>query len=157
EAMAPRLIANVRAGKRSSDPLTLLAVTDSARDQRTCAQTWVADKCHAATDPLWRGERYRHDRIRLAYLSADFREHPIAHLIADLIARHDRRRFETIAISFGSNAGDEMRPRLVRSFDHFIEVAYASDREIAEHMRSLEVDIAVDLMGFTSDARTAVL
>src|SRR5262249_49922705 len=98
EAMAPRLIANVRAGKRSSDPLTLLAVTDSARDQRTCAQTWVADKCHAATDPLWRGERYRHDRIRLAYLSADFREHPIAHLIADLIARHDRRRFETIAI-----------------------------------------------------------
>ena len=63
---------------------------------------------------LWTGERYRHDRIRLAYVSADFHEHPMGHLMAGLFERHDRDRFETIAVSLGPDTADGMRSRLER-------------------------------------------
>jgi predicted O-linked N-acetylglucosamine transferase (SPINDLY family) len=116
----------------------------------------VGDKWPGRPDPLWRGERYGHDRIRIAYLSADFRSHAVSHLLAGLIERHDRARFETIALSFGPDDGSEMRSRLSSAFERFIDVSDKSDREIAAMLRGLEIDIAVDLMGYTQDSRTGI-
>jgi predicted O-linked N-acetylglucosamine transferase (SPINDLY family) len=70
---------------------------------------------------LWHGESYSHNRIRIAYLSANFHEHAVAYLIAGLFERHDRSRFEITAISFGPDQQSDMRRRLKRSFDHFID------------------------------------
>ena len=75
----------VRAGKRVVTPFPLLSLSDSAADQLRCSQMLVSDKFPAASQPAWRGERYRHDRIRLAYLSADFRVHPSAFLLAGVL------------------------------------------------------------------------
>ena len=108
------------------------------------------DKCPASAAPVWNGTRYRHDRIRLAYLSADLRDHPVAYLLAGLFERHDRSRFETTAISFGSDDTGEMHARLKGAFEHFIDVRDKSDFEIANLLSGLEIDIAVDLMGFTT-------
>ena len=119
-----QLVSDVRSGKPSVAPFTLLSVTDSASDQLRCARLWVDDKCPAAPVPVWNGTRYRHDRIRLAYLSADLRDHPVAYLLAGLFERHDRSRFETIAISFGNrrcerNAGaPETRIRALHRCQH---------------------------------------
>jgi predicted O-linked N-acetylglucosamine transferase (SPINDLY family) len=96
-------------------------------------------------------------RIRLAYLSADFRHHATAYLVAELFELHDRDRFEVIGISFGADDRSEVRARLVRAFDRFHDVSSTSDREVASLMQELEVDIAVDLKGHTEGARLPIL
>jgi protein O-GlcNAc transferase len=146
----------VRAGKRVSTPWAVLGQCDGPDDQLLCAQIWVRDK-YPATPPIYRGERYRHEKIRVAYLSADFRRHPTADLTARLFELHDRARFEIFGISFGPDDRSEMRARLAGSFDRFHDVAARDDREIAGLMRRLEVDIAVDLMGHTFDSRLGIL
>src|SRR5262249_7771011 len=104
----------------------------------------------------WRGARER-ERIRVAYLSADFRSHATAFLAAGLFERHDRSRFEVIGVSFGADDGSAMRARLIGAFDQFHDVAARGDREIAELLQELGVDIAIDLKGHTEDARPGIL
>ena len=98
-----------------------------------------------------------HDKLRVAYLSADFHRHATAFLTVDLFERHDRARFEIIAISFGPDDHSDMRARLVRAFDQFHDVRLKSDIEVAKLMRELQVDIAVDLKGHTRHARLGIL
>ncbi len=95
--------------------------------------------------------------MRLAYLSADFREHATAFLAAELFERHDRRRFDLYAISWGRGDGSALRKRLERAFDRFIDVRDSSDLDVAREMRDLEIDIAVDLNGFFEGCRPGIL
>jgi protein O-GlcNAc transferase len=153
EAACSNLKTAVANGRLASLPLALLVIPSDVGLQRKCAELCGADKCIPAPAPLWRGECYSHQRIRVAYLSADLREHPVAVLAAGMFEQHDRSRFETIAISFGSDTQDRMRDRLKTSFDRFYDVQAQSDRDVAELIRSLEIDIAVDLNGFTEGSR----
>jgi len=144
----------LRAGHRVLPPV-LLAMMPSPADQLLASQILSRDKVPLAP-PLWRGERYRHQRIRVAYVSADFHAHATAVLTAGMFESHDRTRFETIAVSFGRDDGSPLRARLKRAFDRFIDVRVKKEDEIARLMRELEIDIAVDLKGYTSEARPAV-
>jgi protein O-GlcNAc transferase len=154
---AARLRADLRGRKGALPPFSFLAVSDSASEQLLCAQLWLADKMPAAPAPLCRREPYRHQRIRLAYLSADFHEHATAYLMAELFERHDRARFELTALSFGPDAPSAMRTRLRDSFESFIDARAMSDGEAARLLREREIDIAIDLKGFTADCRTEIL
>ncbi len=156
ESECAELINAVTQRAVKSDPFRMLAVSGSPAEQRKCAEIFAADQCPPAERPLWRGERYRHDRIRLAYVSADFRNHPMAHLTAGMFEAHDRSRFETTAVSLGAAVGDDMQRRLRETFENFLDVELSSSRDIAEILRSREIDIAVDLMGYTTHSRTAV-
>lgn len=153
---AERAVAGMRAAKRTIDPFFCLSVSDSAKDQLLCSQIWVRDRFPARPESAWRGTRYRHDRIRLAYLSSDLGNHPVSLLMAGVFELHDRAKFETTAISFGGDDADEMRPRLKGAFERFVDARPKNDREVAGLMRELEIDIAVDLNGFTKGARTSV-
>ncbi len=152
-----RLTAETRAGKPCAPPFVLLAVSDSASDQLAGSRTWVRENCPPAPNSIWQGEHYEHDRIRVAYLSANFHDHAVAYLAAGLFELHDRERYEISAISFGPDQKGPMRSRLVAAFDHFVEVRDASDARAARRLRELEVDIAVDLMGFTESSRPGIL
>jgi len=143
-------------GVAASYPFQLLACPSSPADQLKCAKLYVADRCPPFPDPLWHGERYGHERIRVAYLSADLRDHPVAYLAAGLFERHDRARFEPIAVSFKPATPSPMRERLKASFDRFIDAETMSDQDVAKLVRDLEVDIAVDLNGFTDGSRPGV-
>ena len=151
-----KLLADVRAGKRCAEPLTILNIGDSAADQLTCAKTYVDDRFPVAPMPLWRGERYAHDRIRVAYLSADFHDHAVMYLLAGLFERHDRARFDVVGVSFGPDPPTEMRARLKGAFESFIDARALRDIDVAKRLRDLEIDIAVDLNGFTDHARTGI-
>jgi predicted O-linked N-acetylglucosamine transferase (SPINDLY family) len=154
DAHRVKLNAVIAGGAPASYPFHLLAWASTPALQLTCARTLVAKKFPRHPDPAWHGERYGHDRIRVAYVSADLRDHPVAYLTAGLFARHDRSRFETFAISFGDDdQPSEMRARLKGSFDRFIDANQMSHREVARMIRDLEIDIAVDLNGFTDGAR----
>ena len=149
------IVARLRMGQRVVPPVLSVALLESAADQMGAAQIVAREKFPPAP-ALWRGEAYRHDRVRVAYVSADFHAHATAVLTAGMFEAHDRSRFETVAISFGRDDGSAMRGRLARSFDRFIDVRGKGDMDIARLIRELEIDIAVDLKGYTSDARPAV-
>ena len=89
-------------------------------------------------------------------MSANFCEHPSSYAEARLFETHDRKRFEVTAISFGPDKDDPMRRRLERAFDHFVDVRGRADREVAALMREREIDIAIDVMGYTQEARPGI-
>ena len=150
------LSSSVKNKKANTAPFIFLGISSSPDDQLQYAKLWVAEKCPPSKKPMWRGERYGHDRIRIAYVSADFREHPVSRLMAGMFESHDKSRFDVTAISFGPDDNSEMRQRLKASFERFIDAKTFGDDQIANLVRSSEVDILVDLMGFTADARTGI-
>ena len=97
-----------------------------------------------------------HEKIRIAYISADFNNHPVAHLTAELYDLHNRYQFEIIAFSIGPNTQDEMRQRFEASFDSFYDVQAFSDEEVALFARVLQIDIVIDLTGHTSFCRPGI-
>jgi predicted O-linked N-acetylglucosamine transferase (SPINDLY family) len=147
----------VRAGEIAAAPFTVVAVSGSTREERQCAERHARETQGGPTEPLWRGERYGHARVRLAYLSADFHEHATAYLMAQLFELHDRGRFEVIGVSYGPDDRSAMRARLERAFDKFVDVRAMSDAQAAALLRGMEVDIAVDLKGLTADSRLSIL
>jgi predicted O-linked N-acetylglucosamine transferase (SPINDLY family) len=151
-----QILGAVEQGKAAAQPFQLLATPASAAQQLRCAEVYAADKFGVSHAPLRRAECYAHRRIRVAYLSADLRDHPIAALTAGLFERHDRERFEITAISFKSDTHNQVRERLSALFDRFIDAQRMSDPEIAALIRDLEIDIAVDLNGFTEGGRANV-
>lgn len=138
-------------------PFIALAVSSSPAEQLQCARLFAEHKFPPADKPLWQGEIYSHDRIRVAYLSGDFREHPVANLMAGMFERHDRSRFEVTGVSFGGDQNSPLRRRIEGAFERFLDVRLKTDQETANLLRDLEIDIAVDLMGYTQNARTGIL
>jgi protein O-GlcNAc transferase len=150
------MIAAMRDGVLAVAPFPLLTTPATSDDQLKCARLVIKEEFAKAPFPLWQGERYAHDRIRLAYVSADFRDHPVSYLAAGLFEAHDRARFEVFGIGFGPDDPSEMRSRIKRSFDRFIDVDQQNDAAAAKILRDLEIDVAVDLMGMTGDTRLGI-
>jgi predicted O-linked N-acetylglucosamine transferase (SPINDLY family) len=144
------------ADKPVSTPLVILGIPSSAEEQRRCAEIYVRENYPRAAKALWQGEAYDHARIHIGYFSADLHNHATAHLMAEFFERHDKTRFEVTAFSFGPPKEDPWRQRLVKAFDRFIDVRDLNDFQIARHARDLEIDIAVDLKGFTKDCRPGI-
>jgi predicted O-linked N-acetylglucosamine transferase (SPINDLY family) len=138
------------------EPFTLLRQDLEPAEFLVCVQNYVRKK-RPPLSPVDRKNIKRSERIRLAYLSSDFRKHAIAYLTARLFELHDRKRFDVIAISFGADDKSDIRERLRSSFDEFHDVRARSDEEIAHLIRNLDVDVAVDLNGFTQGGRPGVL
>jgi len=138
-------------------PLTLMPFCDDEALRQKCSAAFVADRLPQTPAPLWTGEVYDHQPLRIAYLSADFHQHATAELIAGLIENHDRSRFHVTAISFSREDDSAIRARLMQSFDDFRDVRGMSDREVAEWLHANAFDIAVDLKGHTEGARPGIL
>ena len=156
DADVARVLAGIDAGKASAKSLGVMSITDSAAIHHQCAEIFANHRYPVRHAPLWTGQRYKHDRIRIAYVSPDLREHPVGHLMAGIFERHDKSRFETIAISIGADDSSRLRQRMLDTFDHFVDARMMDSRRVAELMREMEVDVAIDLAGFTSDSRSEI-
>lgn len=146
-------------GEKVSFPYPLLSSLDDPELQLRCARSVTADKFVPVEPPLPSAisRPHRQGPIRVAYLSADFREHPVAHLFAGVLERHERREFELIGVSIRPPEDQPIARRLRSAFDHFIDVSVRTDREAAAMLRSLDIDIAVDLAGYTEGMRLGIL
>ena len=147
----------LRDGAGVIHPFGHLAISASPQEQLQSAQIFARNLISESPPPLWHGERYRHDKIRIAYLSADFYAHATAFLMAGVFEHHDRERFETFAVSFGPNDKSDMGARLESAFDGFLDMRAESDAQIAAKLRAMEIDIAIDLKGYTGGARPGIL
>jgi protein O-GlcNAc transferase len=142
----------ISAGTSPPGPFALLPFSDAPALQLEAAQNYVAAK-HPRSERLGAIPKYPpHGRIRIGYFCADFRDHPTSRLLCGMFERHNKAQFETFAFSFGRRP-DSMTARLRPSFDHFLDIENASDEKIAALARKNEIDIAIDLMGFITDAR----
>ncbi len=146
--------------KMVSPPFPVLALTGSLTLQRNAATIWAQEKHPARGEPPANKKLFAsvagHARICIGYYSADFHNHATAYLMAELFERHDKSKFEVVAISFGPNIDDAMRKRLTASFDQFIHAGDMSDGEVGQLSRTLGIDIAVDLKGHTQDSRPII-
>jgi protein O-GlcNAc transferase len=138
-------------------PFTLLGYEGDPALQLECARRYIEDQLPKPVEPLWNGATRHHGKIRIAYLSSDFREHPVALLSAGLFELHDRARFEVVGLSLGPDDQSEMRSRLMRAFDQFHDVRARSDRAAAQLLNELHIDIVVDLNGHTHGSRPGIL
>ncbi|MGP8260357.1 MAG: tetratricopeptide repeat protein [Acidobacteriaceae bacterium] len=151
-----QLEAAIDRGEKAAIPFTVLAVSGSPELQRKAAEIYVRDKAPSSSFAAAISRRPKRDRIRIGYFSADFYNHATSYLMAELFERHDRTKFEIMGFSFGPDTADEMSKRVSAAMDRFLDVRFMTDREVAQLSRNLEVDIAVDLKGFTRDARTGI-
>jgi len=152
-----RLIEKIENNERASTPFLVLSIVSSLSMQQQVASIFVADKHPSRSKPGEITKRNRRDKIRIGYYSADYHNHATMLLMAEMFEKHDRSKFEIIGFSFDPDkADDEMRKRVISAFDQFIDVRSKTDREVAVMSRELEIDIAVDLKGFTKDARTDI-
>ena len=136
--------------------LPVLALIDDPELQRKTAEIYVNEK-HPQSHVLPKIDRYSHHaKIRIGYFSADFKNHPVSYLTAELYETHDRNHFEIHAFSFGPDTKDEMNLRIKAGVDYFHDVRMLSDNDVAMLARKVEIDIAVDLGGFTADSRTGI-
>lgn len=157
ETLRPAMEAAVARGTAIMSPFLFLGFSGDPALQRRCAQNAIAEMGLPSMPPLWRGERYHHDRLRIGYLSADYCQHPVALLIAELIERHDRSRFEVLGFSTGPDDASAIRGRMAKAFDAFHDMRSRGAHEIAALIRRLEVDILVDLTGHTEGDHFAIL
>jgi protein O-GlcNAc transferase len=145
---------SLRAGKVNCAPFALLAMTDLPDDHLRCAQAWIAAKHPVAAKSARQDKVYRHDKIRLGYVSADLRTHALPYLMGEVLECHDKKHFSITALSLArDNSGTR---QFVTSFDRFVECHTLSDFDVAQAIADSEIDILVDLMGLTEDSRTNI-
>ena len=151
------IVKKVLAKEKVASPFVLLAINDDALLHKQAAQIYGQEKypSNPALGPIFKVAKK--EKIRIAYFSPDFRNHPVSFLTSELFEIHDREKFEVFAFSLQKvPIGDGMNVRLRKGFDRFIDVENMSDQEISQLARELEVDIAIDLAGPTQYARTGI-
>lgn len=132
----------------------------TAEEQKLCASRYIMQHYAdfiAQQDSLGFIYNTKKEKIKVGYLSADFRLHPLAFLITDLIEQLDRDQFEVVAYSYGATDETSERKRLVAAFDRFNDIRHLNDIEAAKKINVDGVDILVDLTGFTQSSRTGII
>ena len=137
-------------------PFEMLALHDDPNIQKKTAEIFAHQK-YPVNHILPKIDCYpHHSKIRIGYFSADFWDHPVSNLTVELYETHDRNQFEIYAFSFGLDTKDQVNLRIKAGVDHFHDVRALSDKEVAMLSRRFEIDIAVDLGGFTANCRAGI-
>jgi protein O-GlcNAc transferase len=152
-----QITSGLREGRRMIDPLHCLAMFDSGAENLAAAKLWMEEECPPQSGSLAEMPRYSHDRLRIAYLSTDLRAHAVGFLIAGVFEHHDKSRFEITALSCGPDDRSTTRLRMQAAFDRFIDIRDMTDSDVAKLIREMEIDILVDLNGYTGSMRTAIV
>lgn len=142
--------------EKISTPFILLSLLDEPMLQRKNAEVYVNDRYPINQNLGAIKKRHKNSKIKIGYFSADFGNHPVSLLMAEVFELHDRNNFEVIAFSLGPIVDHPIRNRLIQSFDQFIDVRELTEVDICKLTRGLNIDIAIDLGGFTKDSRAGI-
>ncbi len=142
--------------KRYTSPLAMLALTEDPAEQLLSSQSFVARTYSLHEERLCEGRAYQHPRLRVGYVSGDFREHAVGFLLPSLLDGHDCDAYELFAYDFSPEENTGLRQRLKGQFDHFRSIHALSDRQSAELILADEIDVLIDLHGLSSGARPGI-
>ena len=142
-------------------PFWLLCEPITAQQQLAYTRRWASARFGAAAIEAPKPTSVRPPiegrRLRIGYLSSDFQEHAAAYLLADLLEQHDRNQFEIFAYSYGPQDTSPMRQRIVSAVEHFVDIAWDPDDIAAARIRRDEIDILVDIKGYTVGDRLSIM
>lgn len=160
EADAEAIARALREGITGVPALMVLSLPELGPAQHRLASELTAIKPlrpYLEVPPLVAPTPHRsHDRLRIGYLSADFHEHAVMHLVAGVFDTHDSDRFEIHAYSIGPDRRDAYRQRIERACEHFHDLRLVGKIDAARHIAADEIDILVDLSGHTGNAKPAI-
>lgn len=155
-AATGRILRGVQAGETTAEPFWLPYLSDRADDQLACAQAYARAEHSRFARALWQGERYRHDRIRVAYLLGDLRDNPAPHDLAALLEGHVRARFEVFGFVRAPVQRGPADSRIAAALEHLVELREETDLDVAGLLRQHEIDIAVDMRSVVDSGRSRV-
>ena len=143
-------------------PFAFLAMPNTtAQEQKQCANNYASTAYTgliALSEALnFTYSQTKKTKLKIGYLSADFRLHPLAFLITELIDKHDRKQFEIVAYSYGADDKTPSRKRLEKAFDQFNDIRHLNIIDAAKKINADQIDILVDLTGFTQTSRTGIV
>ena len=147
---------DISAGRKSAEPFGFQAISDSTHDLHACAKLYAAEKFPRQHIQLCNLKAHRKSKIRIGYLSGEFRRQATAILMTELFELHDKSRFEIFAFDNGWDDGRELRKRINLAFDESIDIARLGDLDAATAIRAREIDILVNLNGYFGYGRQAV-
>jgi len=152
------IIQGLQEGRKVCNPFALMSIIDDASLAKKCAKIFGPFKFAGSEESrTWKGPLYRHNRKRVAFISSDFREHPVGYLLIGMIEAMKRDKIELTCISLGIRDGSELYNRYRLAFDNYIDCADKTSSDIAQLMLGMEIDIAIDLSGYTAGSRLDIL
>jgi predicted O-linked N-acetylglucosamine transferase (SPINDLY family) len=140
----------------ATSPLAMLALTDDPVQQLLTAFAFVERTYGFKEEFLSKGREYRHDRLRIGYVSGDLCVHAVGLLLPELLEGHDKTKFEIYGYDFSPEDGTAHRARLKKAFDHLRPIHTLTDRQVAEQVLADEIDVLIDLHGLSSGARPGI-
>ncbi len=151
------LIKGIKQAKPFISPFSFLTEKSSAKQQLQCAELWSRQWNKNNTQLNYPGINYDADRkIIIGYVSADFYQHPTAYLAVELFEKHDRKKFRVIAYSNSRDDDSEIRKRVKNSFDEYVDIKSMSISEVVSTIQQDNVDILIDLKGYTMEAASEI-
>ncbi len=158
DALMAQIESRVLAGQKTCPPFQIISFSGSPEVQRKAAALWVEAMPASAFQPFAPHKKKAGEKIRIAYFSADFHNHPVSYLTAEMFELHDKSQFEVHAFSNGhEQAGDPYRERIASAVNSFIDIRMMSDDAVVALARQMEIDVAVELTGLTQGGRMSVL
>lgn len=136
-------------------PFVMIHLEDSPERQLARARNWAATRYGSLSvaPRAFARPKTRPQRLRIAYLSADFHDHPGMRLMSGMLEEHDRSRFDVHAVSYGRPRSDKWRHKAAGAVDHFHDVHGKPDSEVARALEDLNIDIAIERQGYTQGTR----
>jgi protein O-GlcNAc transferase len=150
------LTKKINNGEKFINPFPTLSLIDDPELHRKAAKIYLNNKTPKSNLFPKISKYHSHEKIKIGYFSTDFNNHPVGKLTAELYELHDRKKFEIHAFSFGLDKKDETNTRIRKGVDHFYDVHKISDINLVKLARSLEIDIAIDLTGYTAQNRAEI-
>jgi len=137
-------------------PFAMLSLEDSPARHRLRAENWTNHYFRWRERKVWARPAAMPGRIRVGYFSASFHDHAALQLLSGMFREHDKAKFEVHAFSYGLNRGGALRQQLIANVEHFHDVGDVVDRKLVAHVQDQQLDIAVDLMGYTQHSRSGL-
>jgi len=141
-----------------TDPLFILYMSDDLKTIKTNSEEYVKkNKKNFSKDiPNFKPYNKIGNKIKIAYFSAEFHDHPVLHQMAEIFKNHNKDKFEVYGFSHGRLEGDSWRDQIKKYFKEFNVINKMSDDEVVKLARNLEIDIAINLTGLTKNLRTEI-
>lgn len=143
--------------RTSASALAMLSETDNPAEQLAAARRFTEQNIQLKPRRVPAHHRYRHERVRVGYLSSNFCMHAVSFLTVELFETHNRDRFEVYGFCFSPNDHSPHMQRVIQAFDHYHPVGHLTDEQIADFIQAQEIDILFDLQGLTSGARPHIV
>ena len=159
DAAIKRMAGTIAGDKGEVNPFALLSICQDPAESLRAARNFAArvEKSVAALQkPILAPIRQR-ARPRIGYLSGDFHGHATSFLAAEMFECHDRDRYEIFAYSYGPDEDSDMRKRVMSAFEHFVDFSRMSPEESAARIAADQIDLLIDLKGYTQGARTGIM